>query len=280
MASRGVDKGIQGGKFASGESAYTPTKLVTAPATDAAREWQGWGTALKPAWEPIILARKPLIGTVAANVQQHGTGALNIDGCRVATTDNLNGGTYSEGGNKSSLPGDTRTTAAAGMFAEGEGRIPGGFVQPEGRWPANICHDGSDEVLAVFPQTGKSSGGKGNASGLIDGGVYGAYSGENKGQNAGGLGDSGSAARFFYCAKASKKDCGEGNTHPTVKPLTLMEWLVTLVTPPGGTVLDPFAGSCTTGVAAQNLGHRFVCIEQDADYAAIGITRLRTVDAA
>lgn len=198
-----------------------------------AGEWDGWGTALKPAHEPICVARKPLIGTVAANVLAHGTGALNIDGCRVATDDNLNGGTYSPGGKAAPMPGDERTGAALGMFAPGA-RPAAGFVQPDGRWPANLIHDGSDEVTTLF----------------------------------------GEPARFFYCAKTSKTDRGAENIHPTVKPTDLMAYLCRLVTPPGGVVLDPFAGSGSTGKAAVREGFQFVGFELSVEYAAIANARI------
>jgi site-specific DNA-methyltransferase (adenine-specific) len=212
--------------------------FITAPATEAARQWQGWGTALKPALEPITVARKPLGGTVAANVLEHGTGALNIDGCRV-------GGVES------------------------------------GRWPANLIHDGSDEVLAGFPVT---------KSGALTGGTNEYQSSE------------GSAARFFYCAKASKKDRDAGlegfeekaapassgnrlermgsksgpraNIHPTVKPTDLMGYLCRLVTPPGGIVLDPFMGSGSTGKAAVREGFRFIGCEMSPEYMAIADARI------
>jgi site-specific DNA-methyltransferase (adenine-specific) len=193
---------------------------ITAPATDAAREWAGWGTALKPAWEPIIMARKPLVGTVAANLLLHGTGALNIDGARVGA---------------------------------GEG---------QGRWPANLMHDGSPEVVDRL----------------------------------------GEASRFFYCAKASRADREEGceqlpevrrtdgretehhvpnlrttalrNHHPTVKPTELMRYLIRLITPPGGTVLDPFMGSGSTGKAAMLEGATFRGCDLDPAYLAIAEARI------
>jgi len=210
---------MEGGDFA-GEYHHT------APATPGAQRWDGWGTALKPALEPITVARKPFKGTVANNVLTHGTGAINIDGCRVGS-------------------------------------------DVAGRWPANLIHDGSDEVSKLFPEakvaTSNSSGGmKGNA-----------YSGltlkENK---TAGRGDSSSAARFFYCAKASNKDRGEGNNHPTVKPTDLMAYLCRLVTPPDGVVLDPFMGSGSTGKAAMQEGFRFVGIERDEKYFDIAKERL------
>jgi hypothetical protein len=163
---------------------------ITIAATPEAKQWEGWGTALKPALEPITVARKPLIGTVAENVLQHGTGAINVDACRV-----------------------------------GE------------RWPANFIHDGSEEATDLL----------------------------------------GSAARFFYCAKASKRDRDEGNHHPTVKPTDLMRYLCRLVTPPDGLVLDPFMGSGSTGKAAVLEGFRFIGIEREAEYVAIAQARINHV---
>ncbi len=218
----------------------------------------GWGTALKPAWEPIMLARKPLIGTVAANVLQHGTGAINIDGCRVGTEEDLNGGRYSE--NKQ---GDDGNTYGSGINL----RSVLDYVQPTGRWPANIIHDGSEEVVAAFPETngskategvqryGRSAGIMGNVGALRDG--------RPEGHDDAG----GSAARFFYTAKADAND-RVGSKHPTVKPVDLMQWLCRLVTPPGGTVLDPFAGTGTTGEAAFREGFNAVLIEREEEYQA------------
>lgn len=203
----------------------------------------GWGTALKPAYEPIILARKPLIGTVAENVMQHGTGGINIDGCRVEGSWERNSTTRCD------IRGDPQIAHALG------------------RWPANIAHDGSDDVVTYFPETGPSSGGCGEASqrSALGGVVYGEYSHSTLGQNAGGLGDSGSAARLFYTAKADADD-RLGSKHPTVKPIDLMQWLVRLVTPPKGTILDPFAGTGTTGEAAYREGFNAVLIEREAKY--------------
>lgn len=198
-------------------------RKITAPATDAARKWEGWGTALKPALEPITVARKPFKGTVAANVLEWGTGAINIDGARAQTDDNLNAGAYSNGNKDLSKATSYATGVSAGVF-----------VQPAGRWPANLIHDGSDEPTELL----------------------------------------GAAARFFYCAKASKKDRGDGNTHPTVKPTDLMAYLCRLVTPPGGVVLDPFMGSGSTGKAAVREGFRFIGIEMDAEYLAIAEARI------
>ena len=230
------------------------------PTTDQAKEWDGWGTCLKPAWEPIIVARKPLDGTVAHNVMEHGTGAINIDGCRIPTSDNLNGGTYS----KNAIEYDATSFAPKNGIGE--------FVQPSGRFPANLVHDGSQEVLELFPDTGRSSGGGGIKTPGRNG-IYGTFNGHEYPQQL-GLGDSGSAARFFYCAKASKRDRGEGNNHPTVKPNALMRWLVRLVCPQGGTVLDPFMGSGSTGVACIQEGMRFVGIDMDEHYCEIANTRI------
>jgi DNA modification methylase len=229
---------------------------VTAPATDLARRWEGWGTALKPAWEPIILARKPLVGTVAENVARYGTGALNVDGCRV--------------------DGETIKPRKGG-FSDSPvyGSSPGGvFGGRDGRWPANVVHDGSQMVLDLFPPVKDESK---------------------------------SAARFFYCAKASKRDRDAGlsdlpeatpgqrterkegsagvtayaggrgparNVHPTVKPTDLMRWLVRLVAPPGGVVLDPFMGSGSTGKAAILEGARFVGIDITPEYLEIARRRI------
>lgn len=233
---------------------------ITAPATEAARQWQGWGTALKPALEPITVARKPLIGTVAENVLQYGTGAINVDGGRVGTDDVILFNRKPEGLTISGWKENNRNPYQQSS---------------QGRWPANLIHDGSDEVVGLFPDTGNSSGGKGAASDLIDNpSVYGAFSGANKGASAGGFGGAGSAARFFYCAKASKFDRGKGNRHPTVKPTELMRYLVRLVTQPGGTVLDPFTGSGSTGKAAVLEGFEFIGIEREAEYVAIAEARI------
>jgi len=249
--SSGSKRNSMAGDFAGGEyHEYLP-------ATDAARQWQGWGTALKPALEPITVARKPLVGTVAANVLAHGTGAINMDGCRVPTEDNLNGGAYSNG----SKDLDNATSYATGVNA-------GEFVQPAGRWPANLLHDGSDEVLAGFPDSNGSGPARTLMRGQRDDG-WGMADRTGELRDAG----TGSAARFFYCAKASKSDRGDGNTHPTVKPTDLMRYLCRLVTPPGGTVLDPFMGSGSTGVAAQLEGFKFIGIERDPAYVAIARSR-------
>lgn len=231
-------------------------KFDAGPATDAARQWEGWGTALKPAHEPICVARKPLVGTVAANVLAHGTGALNIDGCRV-------GG---EGG--------TRLVAVTkkgdGIFQGGVNTGAFGEVVPGlGRWPANLIHDGSDEVLALFPESNGSGPARTLKRGARDGEGWGMADEPGELRDAG----TGSAARFFYCAKASKSDRGPGNTHPTVKPLALMRYLLRLVTPPGGHALDPFAGSGSTIVAGLQEGFRMTGIELIDEHADIAERR-------
>lgn len=242
---------------------------ITAPATDAARQWQGWGTALKPAMEPVTMARKPLEGTVAANVLEHGTGALNIDGCRVGTETRTN----------SSKPRADRTGFVTGFVSGTQSQ-----VHDHGRWPANLIHDGSDEVMQAFPHTGPTPGSYETSHRDTT-----AYSGSwpERIVRMGHKDAGGSAARFFYCAKASKRDRDEGlesfervaaapraNNHPTVKPTDLMRYLCRLVTPAGGTVLDPFMGSGSTGKAAVLEGFGFIGIEREAEYAAIAEARI------
>jgi site-specific DNA-methyltransferase (adenine-specific) len=254
-------------------------------------EWQGWGTALKPALEPITVARKPLIGTVAENVLAHGTGAINVDGCRVV--------------------GEPVPV----FFSAGGRKFEQTHTQPDrrnqlvgtstaGRWPANLIHDGSDEVVACFPQAPKQQRATGKRT---QGALYNAVNDGEEGVEPRDNG--GSAARFFYCAKASKRDRDEGldgfeakhreakfrsiqdarphtgegyeyhreprrNTHPTVKPTDLMRYLCRLVTPPGGIVLDPFMGSGSTGKAANLEGFRFIGVERDRDYMLIAEARV------
>ena len=191
----GADQDATGSWIKDNGREYVPQ--VTAPATDAAQQWDGWGTALKPAHEPICVARKPLAKghTVAANVLAFGTGAINVDGCRVETADNLNGGTYSPGGKAAPMPGDERTGAALGMFAPGA-RPATDFVQPEGRWPANLIHDGSAEVVALFPaQAGASAPVRGTEASAAS---VGRVTGERERVAGAFHGDTGSAARFFY----------------------------------------------------------------------------------
>ena len=268
---------------------------VTAPATEAAKQWDGWGTSLKPAAEIIIVAMKPLEGSFAENAQKHGVAGLNVDGCRVEVSD----GDYDHSGNE----GIEDSSSIYGNYSHSNQSPP----HPKGRWPANVIHDGSESVLAGFPQTKTNKGTlrrkkpKGRA-----GNIYGAYE-----QKAAGYicsnGDSGSAARFFYCAKASKSERNVGlnglgekerktygdfegtpehslkknvkskNNHPTVKPVALMEYLCRLtMTPTGGVVLDPFMGSGTTGVACAKVGRKFVGCEIDEGYFEIAEKRIRS----
>jgi DNA modification methylase len=276
-----------GSKFRSDHPDYKPF----APATEAAQQWEGWGTALKPALEPITVARKPLMGTVAENVLEHGTGGLNIDGCRVVTNDNLG---------RVNNP-----TATWGTYGSGPNKAA--FGEVSGRWPANLIHDGSDEVMDLFPETvpSKASARGGSNPNPMDWGNGRADGRIVKGHNDNG----GSAARFFYCAKASRKDRDEGlegfekkgsrplgisnwdgqtngsgeamgpsqpraNIHPTVKPTDLMRYLCRLVTPPGGVVLDPFMGSGSTGKAVILEGFDFVGCEMSPEYFEIARARI------
>jgi len=244
--------------------AFTGKQAKPGGVLDAARQWQGWGTALKPALEPITVARKPLQGTVAENVLTHGTGALNIDGCRVG--DEVRTAAFT-----SLAPCHGNALGKAGT-AEARRGTQGEAKQYVGRWPANLIHDGSEEVVGLFPQakgqqgtvTGEEPSGKTNA-------IYGPFNGR---RFAVPRSDTGSAARFFYCAKASKKDRGESNTHPTVKPTDLMRYLCRLVTPPGGVVLDPFMGSGSTGKAAVLEGFKFIGCELSPEYAEIAQARI------
>jgi DNA modification methylase len=303
-ARKGVAEAEDRSRVAAG--AYGEARLgdVTIPTTDKAKQWAGWGTALKPAHEPIVLARKPLIGTVATNIIIHGTGALNIDGSRVGTeqTTTTIKDLSQAHGNNFGKSGITYPTM-------------GEKLNPVGRWPANFIHDGSDEVVELFPDT--KSGKLNTASITAANLTYGTRPKELSTQFD--YADSGSAARFFYCAKASKKDRNEGlddfagkevgtkgnglartcascgastlqgcecpdrtyvnptraNHHPTVKPTDLMRYLVRMITPPNGTVLDPFMGSGSTGKAAVLERFSFIGIDQSADYLEIATARIK-----
>jgi len=224
------------------------------PQTDAAKTWSGYGTALKPAWEPIIVAMKPLDGTFAENAIKHGVAGLNIDGGRI------------ECGERQLTLSPPKNGEYPGEFRQGG--IAGGTTTL-GRFPANLIHDGSDDVMALFPSCGNSSGRTGVAVER-----NGEPSQDRRYTEKGGTNfaakpglrrlDDGSAARFFYCAKASSSERGDFNTHPTVKPLALMEYLCKLTkTPTGGTVLDMFMGSGSTGVACVNTGRSFIGIERE-----------------
>ncbi len=237
---------------------------ITVPAIEAAKQWDGWGTGLKPTWEPITLARKPLDGTVANNVLTHGCGALNVDGCRVpgGVTDNWARCVGQGRGHKE--------TRGRGMYHGVGGVLTP--VHPKGRFPANVIHDGSEEVLAGFPVADGKTGMTQHASGT--GAVYGGFHRSGQSLNRDGRGDVGSVARFFYCAKADKKDRGKGNNHPTVKPTDLLRYLCRLIAPTGGVLLDPFLGSGTTGVACVQTGREFIGIEIEPKYFDIAVTRI------
>ncbi|WP_292722581.1 DNA methyltransferase [Mesorhizobium sp.] len=216
-------------------------------ATPQAAEWDGWGTALKPAWEPICLARKPMTGTVAANTLAHGTGGLNVGACRIDAEKPTGWGGKASGGG-------TWTDENSGLCKDGEAR------PVQGRYPANIVTDGSAEVEACFPN--KAAGGDvPKRSGKSDA-IYGEFKG---GGSFSGYQDNGSTARFFYSAKADGDD-RLGSKHPTVKPVDLMRWLVRLICRKGGTVLDPFAGTGTTGEAAFWEGCNAILIEREEEY--------------
>ena len=281
-----VDTGF---RFQSGGTSSEP------PVTDAARQWNGWGTGLKPAYEPIILARKPLDGTVAQNVQKWGTGVINVDGCRVGTE---------------IIETKQVVTGRSMHHNGGEKCKPNGIItQHKGRWPANLIHDGSEEVLELFPmQKSGARNGIRRARSSFGGGAF-----IEKARNTGKFTDAseGSAARFFYCAKASRAEREAGcegmeehqvdmtrldpdaigcnnphsrggrtraNRHPCLKPLALMRYLCRLITPPNGAILDPFMGSGTTGMAAKAEGFEFIGIEKEKEYCEIAEKRIARAD--
>ena len=243
---------------------------ITAPATPEAQMWEGWGTALKPAFEPIILARKPISEkNIAENVLKWGTGGINIDDCRVE----YNGAVKTCSRKSDGIKDHTNPSGWKEV-----NRTPNRPATPTeaGRWPTNLIHDGSDEVLELFPETKSGFMKSGTHRKMSDNpnkNVYGKYGPDTTINDT--YGDSGSAARFFYCAKASRKERGEGNNHPTVKPLALMQYLVRLVTPPDGIVLDPFAGSGSTLIAATREGLRYIGIELNEEYIEIAEKRLQ-----
>jgi site-specific DNA-methyltransferase (adenine-specific) len=258
---------------------------ITEAATQEAKQWEGWGTALKPAHEPIVVARKAVDGTIAQNVMTWGTGGINIDGCRVRRED----GDDSVAGSRTATFGTQETVSG--------GNGTGGWEQNDaGRFPANFIHDGSDEVLQLFPNSkaGKPQEKRGT------GGIWGKGDGHSIPVGP-SYGDDGSAARFFYCAKPSTaernagldglqkkkadtrsdvaagmwkdKNAAHQNHHPTVKPITLMRYLIKLVVPPNGIVLDPFLGSGTTGVAAIQENINWLGFEMNPEYADIARRR-------
>jgi len=233
--------------------------------TDDARTWQGWGTALKPAFEPVVVARKTLTGTVAANVLAWGTGALNIDATRIGFRNDADEA-ESKGKNRHADFG----TGSGGNEVYGDySMVPRANYDPPGRWPANVVLDESQaaELDRQSGVTTAGAAGRKGSSGFVDGydGTY-----------AVPYGDTGGASRFFYVAKAptAERPREDGIAHPTVKPLDLMRWLVRLVTPPGGVVLEPFAGSGTTAEACVIEGFRCIAIEREADYLPLIVQRL------
>lgn len=287
--------------FSNTEEQETKTNVVNIK--QAQNEWQGWGTALKPAYEPIIVARKPFNGSLVDNVLTYGVGGINIDGCRIETEDSLSGGGYNTKGTSQKSKEDSTSFFLPVMNKE--------FVQPNGRFPANVIHDGSEEATSGFPNTTSRSieGGQSVDWGFDNDAKYG-----YKVRMGGGYNDSGSAARYFYCAKASKKDRDEGldlvgfeetrvtygsihtnpetarmygarsalrrNIHPTVKPCELMQYLVRLVSPKGATILDPFMGSGSTGKAVmfenreRNANYKFIGIDLEEKYCQVANARI------
>jgi len=271
---------------------------ITAPATEEAKQWNGWGTALKPALEPIVMARKPLDGTVAQNVLKHGVGGINIDESRIDF--------ISEEDKGDPLRFQTNNGSGAhGIFNASKDVTS--VVGEKGRWPANVIHDGSDEVVSLFPNT-QSSAGSFKANDYKQGdGVTDFTRGDFE-----GYGDSGSASRFFYTAKASQEERNFGlydfpkkqkvfngksdtsstdmkdvekrfttqptqNIHPTVKPIDLMRYLVRLITPPNGICLDPYLGSGTTAIACEMEKFSWIGIELMPEYAEIAKARIGAV---
>ena len=263
-------------------------------------DWEGWGTALKPAHEPIVMARKPLSEkSIAENVLKHGTGGINIDGSRIETSENEK--IKTEGHiRKGNVIGDERTSVAAGQF--GDGAFVAGTDLTNGRFPANIIFDEEAGQL-LDEQSGISKSSK-TKSPLLDitGGSYNNHKGNTDKITERGHNDKGGASRFFYCPKAAKSDRneglvvekqknkrpigvafnneddlfqqGNGNNHPTVKPTDLMRYLINLITPPNGTILDPFMGSGSTGKAAVRCGVNFIGIEKEQEYMDIASARI------
>jgi len=235
--------------------------LITEPATPEAQEWNGWGTALKPANEPIVLARKPISEkTIAENVLKWGTGGLNIDGCRIGTEEIK---TYGKRKGQGVSLEWSKYTSPEGY--EGETH--------QGRFPANVILD-EEAGRMLDEQSGILKSGGGNKANKKPPArksqvIPTKDTGEIWEQNSGG------ASRFFYCAKASKKERGEGNNHPTVKPVSLIKYLITLVTPPGGICLDPFEGSGTHALACKDLGFNYIGFELDPTYYAIAEERIK-----
>ena len=329
----GAEREVVGKHDAPAKSIYSQTEHelsqdidLTAPATEQAHKWDGWGTALKPAHEPIVVARKPLVGTVAENVLKFGTGALNVDGCRIEHDGTGQWGTINR----------SNTRGLYGSFGDEDGETPGSVRNPAGRWPANLILD-EEAGRLLDEQSGEGKDGVAVQRNLPQSGSQSGHvrvKAPTQRASDVGYGSSGGASRFFYCAKAGKaernagldgfeeresrgyqplaqrcRECGctsvngnasdlgipkmqcghpdtaiefvepkntptARNIHPTVKPISLMAYLVRLVTPPAGTVLDPFLGSGTTGCAAVLEGFDFIGIEREADYIAIAEARI------
>jgi site-specific DNA-methyltransferase (adenine-specific) len=262
------------GGIASGSSNYggggvvhVGSKVNDKPITHEAEKWNGWGTALKPAFEPIVVARKPLIGTVAANVLEHGTGALNIDATRIGTEGGTAKGTFPKGDSN-------------GIYGDGINGACEIVDLNAGRWPANVALDATAAAM-LDEQSGWQKDGTAVQRNLPDSGSQlgnvPVKPPTQRGDDA-TYGSSGGASRFFYTAKASRQDRNAGgladNTHPTVKPTELMRWLIRLVTPPGGIILDPFGGSGSTGLAARAENTRCILIEREPEYLNIIRDRL------
>ena len=254
------ERGIDGG-----HGIDRPAAQITAPATPEAQQWDGGGTALKPAHEPIVVARKPLAGTVAANVLEHGTGGLNIDGCRV-------GDTVETWPSSRSYPLRTKHNSGD-SYGSRNAKTEKTQEAPAGRFPANFIHDGSDEVTSLFPEEKArffycAKAGKAERNAGLE-----AFEDKKSHHNSGGIGRKVSVEKRLKQGKENAPIMK--NIHPTVKPIALMRYLCRLVTPPNGVVLDPFMGSGTTGVGAVAEGFDFIGIEMDEEYLKIADARIK-----
>lgn len=247
--------------------------IITAPSTDAAKTWAGWGTALKPANEPILLARKPPEEkTVAANVLKYGTGGINIDASRVegSKPQTIQGGRSISG---SQIGNNFEKESRRVVSDNTQGRFPANLILNEEAAAMLDAQSGFSKTCRTTWKKKESLSGNGQTMGKME-----------SIEIVRPLDDSGGASRFFYCAKASKSERNAGlegltNGHPTVKPQRLMQYLIRMITPPGGTVLDPFMGSGSTLVAAQTLGFKFIGIEQDEEYVKIAERRIEATGA-
>jgi DNA modification methylase len=289
-------RGTRSDKYNTGRG-FGVNPHLTASKTPKAQQWEGWGSALKPAHEPIVVARKPPIGTIVENVLEYGTGGLNIDASRITYND----GDF-ERNEKASQRPSREHEKAVWKDTGHKKRID--VFSSKGRFPANFIHDGSNEVVSLFPESTSGSIEEGTKQGF--GNANAQVFGDSVGYFGARRGSSGSAARFFYCAKASKQErdlglesledgksrkwrddkgmkyTGSGNLqdetgkniHPTVKPVELMRYLCRLITPPNGVVLDPFMGSGTTGIGATTEGFSFIGIEREEEYINIARHRI------